>query len=57
MSAASKPHGTNNSHSTESDWDETITLIVMALVKGSAVLAWWSVGPGRWERRQAATGE
>jgi DNA segregation ATPase FtsK/SpoIIIE, S-DNA-T family len=43
MSAASKPNGTNNSHSTESDWDETITLIVMALAKGSAVLAWWSV--------------
>jgi S-DNA-T family DNA segregation ATPase FtsK/SpoIIIE len=43
MSAASKPHGANNSHSTESDWDETITLIVMALAKGLAVLAWWSV--------------
>ncbi len=43
MSAASKPHGTNNSHNTESDMDETITLTVMALAKGVGVLAWWSV--------------
>ena len=43
MSAASKPHGANNSHSTESDIDETITMIVVALAKGLAVLVWWSV--------------
>ena len=43
MSGSSKQHGTNNTHSTESDWDETITLIVMAIAKGLAVLAWWSV--------------
>ncbi len=43
MSAASKPHGANNSHSTESDIDETVTMIVVALTKGVGVLAWWSV--------------
>ena len=43
MSGSSKQHGTNNTHSTESDWDETITLIVMAIAKGLAALAWWSV--------------
>ena len=43
MSASSKQHGTNNSRSTESDWDETITLIVVALAKGLGVLVWWSV--------------
>jgi S-DNA-T family DNA segregation ATPase FtsK/SpoIIIE len=39
----SKPHGTNNSHSTESDIDETITMILVALAKGVGVLLWWSV--------------
>lgn len=43
MAAASKPHGTNNSHSTESDIDETITMILVALAKGVGVLLWWSV--------------
>ena len=43
MSGTSKPHGANNSRSTESDIDETVTLIVMALTKGLAVLLWWSV--------------
>ncbi len=43
MSAASKPHGANNSHSTESDIDETVTMIVVALTKGVGVLLWWSV--------------
>ena len=31
------------SRSTESDIDETITVIVVALTKGLAVLLWWSV--------------
>jgi S-DNA-T family DNA segregation ATPase FtsK/SpoIIIE len=43
MAAASKPHGTNSSHSTESDTDETITMIVVALGKGLGLLVWWSV--------------
>ena len=43
MAAASKPHGANNSRSTESDIDETVTMIVVALTKGLAVLLWWSV--------------
>ena len=43
MSGTSKPHGANNSRSTESDIDETITMIVVALAKGLAVLVWWSV--------------
>ena len=43
MAAASKPHGANNSRSTESDIDHTITVIVVALAKGLGVLLWWSV--------------
>src|SRR5271166_987030 len=43
MSGTSKPHGANNSRSTESDIDETVTIIVVALTKGLAVLLWWSV--------------
>jgi DNA segregation ATPase FtsK/SpoIIIE, S-DNA-T family len=43
MAAASKPHRTNDSRSTESDIDETLTIIVVALTKGLAVLLWWSV--------------
>ncbi|HTX94617.1 MAG TPA: FtsK/SpoIIIE domain-containing protein [Mycobacterium sp.] len=43
MAAASKPHGANNSRSTESDIDDTITVIVVALAKGLGVLLWWSV--------------
>ena len=43
MSGTSKPHGANNSQSTESDIDETVTMIVVALTKGLAVLLWWSV--------------
>ena len=43
MAAASKPHGTNNSRSTESDIDETITMIVVSLAKGVGVVLWWSV--------------
>ncbi len=43
MAAASKPHRTNNSHSTESAMDETIATIVMMLAKGVGVLLWWSV--------------
>ena len=43
MSAASKPHGVNNSRSTESDMDETITIIVITVAKACAVLVWWSV--------------
>ena len=43
MSGTSKPHGANNSRSTESDIDETVTVILVALAKGLGVLAWWSV--------------
>ena len=43
MSGTSKPHGANNSRSTESDIDETVTMIVVALTKGLGVLLWWSV--------------
>jgi len=43
MAAASKPHRTNNSRSTESGIDETITVIVVAFAKAVAVLLWWSV--------------
>ena len=43
MSATSNPHGANNSHSTGSDIDETITIIVVALAKAVAALVWWSV--------------
>ena len=43
MSGTSKRHGANNSRSTESDIDETVTVILVALAKGLAVLAWWSV--------------
>jgi S-DNA-T family DNA segregation ATPase FtsK/SpoIIIE len=43
MSGTSKPHGANNSRSTESEIDETVTMIVVALTKGLAVLLWWSV--------------
>ena len=43
MSAASKHHGANTSRSTESDLDETITIIVITVAKACAVLVWWSV--------------
>jgi S-DNA-T family DNA segregation ATPase FtsK/SpoIIIE len=43
MAAASKPHRTNNSHSTNSDLDATITMVMVGLAKGVAVLAWWSL--------------
>ena len=43
MSAASKHHGANTSRSTESDMDETITIIVIAVAKACALLVWWSV--------------
>jgi DNA segregation ATPase FtsK/SpoIIIE, S-DNA-T family len=43
MSPASKSHGNKNSHTTESEWDETITIIVTALAKALGVLAWWSI--------------
>ena len=43
MSRTSNPHGGKSSRSTESDWDETITILVTALAKGLGVLAWWSV--------------
>ncbi|WP_373200062.1 FtsK/SpoIIIE domain-containing protein [Mycobacterium marinum] len=33
----------NTSNSTESDWDETLTLIVTGLAKALGVLIWWSV--------------
>jgi S-DNA-T family DNA segregation ATPase FtsK/SpoIIIE len=43
MAAASKPRHTNNSCSTDSGMDETLTMIVVGLAKTVAVLAWWSV--------------
>jgi DNA segregation ATPase FtsK/SpoIIIE, S-DNA-T family len=43
MSGTSKRHGANNSQSNESDIDETVTMIVVALAKGLGVLARWSV--------------
>jgi len=43
MSPASKPHGSKNSRSTESEWDDTITIVVMAVAKGLGVLVWWSI--------------
>ena len=43
MAAASKSDGTNNSRGTESDIDETVTVILVALAKGVGVLLWWSV--------------
>jgi DNA segregation ATPase FtsK/SpoIIIE, S-DNA-T family len=43
MAAASKPHGANNSRSTESDIDETVTMIVVLLTKGVGMVLWWSV--------------
>jgi S-DNA-T family DNA segregation ATPase FtsK/SpoIIIE len=43
MSTASKRHGNNNSYCTESDWDETITIIVTGLAQLLGVLAWWSI--------------
>jgi S-DNA-T family DNA segregation ATPase FtsK/SpoIIIE len=43
MSAASNPHGSNNSHSTGSAVDEGVATIVMALAKGVGLLVWWSV--------------
>ena len=43
MSGTSKPHGANNSQSTESDIDETVTMIVVLLTKGVGMVLWWSV--------------
>jgi DNA segregation ATPase FtsK/SpoIIIE, S-DNA-T family len=43
MAAASNPHRTNNSRRAESEFEETITIIVVALAKAAAVLVWWSV--------------
>jgi S-DNA-T family DNA segregation ATPase FtsK/SpoIIIE len=43
MTAASKPHRTNHSRGTESDIDETITIIVAALAKAAATVVWWSM--------------
>jgi S-DNA-T family DNA segregation ATPase FtsK/SpoIIIE len=43
MAAASKSNRTNNSHSTDSDLDATVTMIVVGLAKAVAVLAWWSL--------------
>ena len=43
MSPSSKSHGNNKSHSTESEWDETVTVIVTGLAKALGVLMWWSI--------------
>jgi DNA segregation ATPase FtsK/SpoIIIE, S-DNA-T family len=43
MSASSKPHGNNKSRSTESEWDQTVTIIATRLAKALKVLVWWSI--------------
>jgi S-DNA-T family DNA segregation ATPase FtsK/SpoIIIE len=43
MTAASKPHHCNNSRGSESNIDETIIVILVALAKAVAVLVWCSV--------------
>ncbi|MGB5112354.1 MAG: FtsK/SpoIIIE domain-containing protein [Mycobacterium sp.] len=42
MFDSSNTRKSNPSGSTESDWDETITLIVTGLAKGLGILIWWS---------------
>lgn len=43
MNESSNRRNANTSRTTESDWDETITLIVTGLAKGLGILIWWSV--------------
>jgi DNA segregation ATPase FtsK/SpoIIIE, S-DNA-T family len=43
MSPSSKAHGNNKSHSVESEWDETVTVIATGLAKALGVLMWWSI--------------
>ncbi|PXX07250.1 FtsK/SpoIIIE domain-containing protein [Mycolicibacterium moriokaense] len=43
MASTSNPNPTNNSHNTGSDMGDTVIVIVVALAKAVAVLAWWSV--------------
>lgn len=43
MSRSSKSHGNKDSHTTESEWDETIIIIVTGLAKALGVLMWWSI--------------
>ena len=43
MSPSSKSHGNRKSHAAESEWDETITIIVTGLAKALGVLMWWSI--------------
>jgi S-DNA-T family DNA segregation ATPase FtsK/SpoIIIE len=43
MSPSSKSHGNKNSHTTESEWDETIIIIVTGLAKALGVLISWSI--------------
>ncbi|MBB5166699.1 FtsK/SpoIIIE domain-containing protein [Mycobacterium sp. AZCC_0083] len=43
MAATSKPHRSNNSRGRESDIDETISVILVALAKAVALVAWWSL--------------
>lgn len=43
MSAASKPQSSKSSHSTESEWDDTVSIVVVALIKGFGLLMWWSI--------------
>jgi DNA segregation ATPase FtsK/SpoIIIE, S-DNA-T family len=43
MASTSNPHRGNNSHNTGSDMGDTVIVIVVALAKAVAVLAWWSV--------------
>jgi len=43
MCPSSKAHGNNKSHSTESEWDEIVIIIVTGLSKALGVLVWWSI--------------
>jgi DNA segregation ATPase FtsK/SpoIIIE, S-DNA-T family len=43
MSPSSKSHGNKNSHTTESEWGQTITIVVTGLAKALRVLMWWSI--------------
>jgi S-DNA-T family DNA segregation ATPase FtsK/SpoIIIE len=43
MAATSKPHHCNNSRGSQSDMDETIMMVVLAIAKAVAALVWCSV--------------
>lgn len=43
MSPSSKSNGNNKSRCTESEWDQTVTIIATRLAKAIKVLVWWSI--------------